>query len=83
MLTPILAVHSYDPSYWVTHARRAMGSVVELVVGDAPPGVVDWAFDEIERLEQSWSRFRDTSDLSILNASSGRDVDAAHGSGVR
>ena len=46
-----------------------MGSVVQVVVGDAPPGVVDWAFDEIESLEQSWSRFRDTSDLSILNAS--------------
>ena len=77
MLTPILTVHSYDPTYWVAHTRRAMGSVVQLVVGDAPPGVVDWAFDEIERLEQSWSRFRDTSDLSILNASPGRDIEVS------
>ena len=77
VLTPVVAVDSYDPGYWVTHARRAMGSVVQLVVGDAPTGLVDWAFDEIERLEQSWSRFRDTSDLSILNASPDRDVDAS------
>jgi thiamine biosynthesis lipoprotein len=77
VLTPVPTIHSYDPTYWVAHARKAMGSVAQLVVGDAPPGVVDWAFEEIERLEQSWSRFRDTSELSILNASPGRAVEVS------
>jgi FAD:protein FMN transferase len=77
MLTPALTIHTFDPTYWVARTRRAMGSVADLVVGDAPLGLVDWAFEEIERLEQSWSRFRDTSDLSILNASPGRDVEVS------
>ncbi len=75
MLTPVLTVDAHDPTYWVAHTRRAMGSVAQVVVGDAPLGLVDWAYEEIERLEQSWSRFRETSDLSILNVSPDRDVE--------
>lgn len=48
-----------------------MGSRAQIVVGDAPGGVVDWALEELERLEQCWSRFRPTSELSRLNANAG------------
>jgi len=46
-----------------------MGSTATVIVGDAEPELVDWAMRELERLEQSWSRFRPDSDLSLLNGS--------------
>jgi thiamine biosynthesis lipoprotein len=57
--------------YWIERRVRAMGSVAHLVVGDAPDGVCDWALEELERLEQCWSRFRPDSELAHLNARAG------------
>jgi thiamine biosynthesis lipoprotein len=48
-----------------------MGSEVHIVAGDAPAGVLDWAIDELECLEQCWSRFRPDSELTRLNATPG------------
>ena len=56
----------------VRTARAAMGSVAHVVVGDAPDGVVDWALQELERLEQCWSRFRTDSELSRAQREPGR-----------
>ncbi|MGE0877755.1 MAG: FAD:protein FMN transferase [Acidimicrobiia bacterium] len=56
---------------WVEHQFRAMGSPSHLLLGDAPDSLVQWAVDEIERLEQCWSRFRSDSELNVLNDSSG------------
>jgi thiamine biosynthesis lipoprotein len=57
--------------YWTERRGRAMGSGVHIVAGDAPANVLDWAIDELERLEQCWSRFRSDSELTRLNASAG------------
>jgi thiamine biosynthesis lipoprotein len=48
-----------------------MGSGAHVLLGDAPDGAADWAVDELERLEQCWSRFRTDSELSRLNANPG------------
>jgi thiamine biosynthesis lipoprotein len=54
---------------------RAMGSDCRVVVvhDDArdPEVLLDGARDEVERLEQAWSRFRPTSELSALDARGG------------
>jgi thiamine biosynthesis lipoprotein len=63
----ILSLLDAGDPYWSPRTARAMGSRAELVVGDAPSGVVDWALTELERLEQCWSRFRPDSELSRLN----------------
>lgn len=60
--------------YWIERELRAMGSTVQLIVGDADAMLVDWAVAELERLEQCWSRFRADSELSALNASAGEWV---------
>ena len=52
---------------WHDVAIRAMGSPGRLIVGDAPLALVRWALDELERLEQCWSRFRSDSELCRLN----------------
>jgi thiamine biosynthesis lipoprotein len=67
-----------DP-YWSERVVGAMGSTAHIIAGDAPAGVVDWATDELERLEQCWSRFRTDSELARLNARGGTwtDVSAA------
>ena len=53
---------------WTTLRFAAMGCPVELQLqGD--PALGSWARDEIERLEQCWSRFRADSELSRLNRS--------------
>lgn len=62
------------PGYWVERRFRAMGSTAHLLVGDAHEALVDWAVAEIERLEQSWSRFRPDSELVRLGARSGEWV---------
>ncbi len=41
VLTPVLTVRSYDPTYWVADTFRAMGSSAQLVIGDSPPGAMD------------------------------------------
>jgi thiamine biosynthesis lipoprotein len=63
--------------YWIETRGRAMGSTVHMVVGDAPDGVMTWAVNELERLEECWSRFRPTSELSRVNARAGEWVDVS------
>ena len=70
----VLTIAHHDPDYWTEHVERAMGSTVHLIVGDARPELVRWGVEEIERLEQAWSRFRPSSELSMLNASTGQPV---------
>ena len=61
---------------WTTLTFTAMGCPVELQLqGD--PALGGWARDEIERLEQSWSRFRDDSELCRLNRSNERAVEVS------
>jgi thiamine biosynthesis lipoprotein len=66
-----LAVPVND-AYWTDRSLRAMGTTARVLAGGAPHGVLEWAFEEIERLEDSWSRFRPGSELSELNRSEGR-----------
>jgi thiamine biosynthesis lipoprotein len=63
--------------YWDQRSGRALGSSAHVVLGDAPDGVMAWAFDEIERLEQCWSRFRPDSELSALNTGAGEWTDVS------
>lgn len=51
-----------------------MGSPAHLIVGGAHEPLLEWAVDEIERLEQSWSRFRPTSEVSRVMATPGEWV---------
>jgi thiamine biosynthesis lipoprotein len=64
-------------TYWNERRGRALGTTAHLVLGDAPDDVMAWAFDEIERLEQCWSRFRPDSELSALNAGAGEWTDVS------
>jgi thiamine biosynthesis lipoprotein len=57
---------------------KAMGSMAHVYVLDAAPLLLDWAVNEVERLEQLWSRFRPTSDLTRLNAAAGLGPVAVH-----
>ncbi len=50
---------------------RAMGSDIHVVVVGGPPGLVDDARARVDRLEQLWSRFLPTSEISQLNAHAG------------
>jgi FAD:protein FMN transferase len=50
---------------------RAMGSDAHVVVLDPPAGVLEWACDEIGRLEKLWSRFLTDSDLNRCNRAAG------------
>jgi FAD:protein FMN transferase len=59
-------------SYWRQFDVTAMGSPATVIVGRAPVGATDWAASCLEQLEQCWSRFRPTSELSDLNRSAGR-----------
>jgi thiamine biosynthesis lipoprotein len=61
-------------TYWTRRCAAAMGSTAEVVLGDASDDVMSWVFSEIERLEQCWSRFRQASELSALNARAGEWV---------
>ena len=63
--------------YWTDRHELAMGTTAQFVVGDAPDGVVDWAVEELERLEQCWSRFRPSSELCALNANAGTWTDVS------
>lgn len=48
-----------------------MGSDAHLIVGDTDPALVEWAEQEVERLELSWSRFLATSELTRIHDSAG------------
>jgi FAD:protein FMN transferase len=63
--------------YWQERVARAMGTEAHVVVGDAPAGVTEWAFAELERLEQCWSRFRVDSELARVNAARGSWIDVS------
>jgi FAD:protein FMN transferase len=51
-----------------------MGSTAHLVVRGGTEALVEWALDEVARLERSWSRFLPDSDVSRLNRTTGRPV---------
>lgn len=51
-----------------------MGSSAHLIVGGADDPLVQWAVDEVERLEACWSRFRPCSEVSRVTANAGRWV---------
>ena len=48
-----------------------MGTTVRLYFTDGRPGLEGQLLTLLERLEQAWSRFRDDSEISLLNASGG------------
>jgi thiamine biosynthesis lipoprotein len=58
-------------SSWAERRALAMGSPAVIIAGDADAGALDWALDELVRLEQCWSRFRVDSQLSRLNRAAG------------
>ncbi len=53
---------------------RAMGTDVHLVVVGGPQAVIEAGAAMVRRLDRRWSRFRPTSEISRLNASSGTPV---------
>jgi thiamine biosynthesis lipoprotein len=53
---------------------RVMGTDAHVVVVGGPPGLCERAEARLERFEAQWSRFRDTSEISRLNAAAGRPV---------
>jgi thiamine biosynthesis lipoprotein len=63
--------------YWIERRSRAMGTTTHVVIGDAPAGLDAWAFAEIERLEQCWTRFRPDSELAHLHERAGDWVDVS------
>ncbi len=73
----MLTVPGSEVADWHDVAIRAMGSPGRLIVGDAPLALVRWALDELERLEQCWSRFRSDSELCRLNRSSESRVEVS------
>jgi thiamine biosynthesis lipoprotein len=76
---PVIDARTIDvrDTYWSQRFVRAMGSEAHIVVGDAPDSVADWAPAELERLEQSWSRFRSDSELVHLNSCAGEWADVS------
>lgn len=71
----ILSVLTYKtlskPDEPITYARYLMGTIVEITVKEARPGVVEAAFAEIERLEALMSSYIPTSDVSKVTAAAG------------
>src|SRR5207244_4618311 len=53
---------------------RAMGTDVHVVIVGARPGMPELARRFVEDLEDRWSRFRSTSEISMLNALAGLPV---------
>jgi thiamine biosynthesis lipoprotein len=53
---------------------RVMGTDAHLVVCGGPAGLCEQAARSLDRLEARWSRFRDDSEISRLNAAAGRPV---------
>jgi len=58
---------------------RVMGTDAHVVVVGGPPGLCARAAARLERLEAQWSRFRDSSEVSRLNAAAGRPVVVSRG----
>jgi FAD:protein FMN transferase len=60
------------PLEWSVRRFHAMGSDAHVLVRSTnAPALARWAVREVERLEQSWSRFRRDSDLMVLNRAAG------------
>jgi thiamine biosynthesis lipoprotein len=60
------------PAGSVSRARYLMGTVCEIVAyGDPEAGAIEAAFEEISRLEQVLSDYREDSELSRLNRAAG------------
>ncbi len=53
---------------------RAMGTEVHVAVVGSAPALLDVAEKRIRALERRWSRFLETSEISVLNRSAGRPV---------
>ena len=53
---------------------RAMGSMVHVVVVGGSLGLLETARERVEDLERKWSRFRPTSEISLMNQMAGRPV---------
>jgi thiamine biosynthesis lipoprotein len=71
----VLGLHVLtSPPHWHERRFHAMGSPAHLIAGGAHEPLVQWAVDEVERLEQCWSRFRPTSEVSQLMANAGEWV---------
>jgi thiamine biosynthesis lipoprotein len=51
-----------------------MGSDAHVIVVGGPAGLIDEAQRRVEELEQLWSRFREDSEISVLNRAAGRPV---------
>jgi FAD:protein FMN transferase len=56
------------------HHFRAMGSQAHVVLVGGTPDLIDFARRRIEQLEQRWSRFIPTSEISSVNANAGSAV---------
>ncbi len=55
----------------VTDGRYAMGTILEVTVQKGAVGVLNSIFEEVDRIESELSSYREDSQLSILNRSSG------------
>ncbi|MBK5289353.1 MAG: FAD:protein FMN transferase, partial [Acidimicrobiia bacterium] len=53
---------------------QVMGTTAQVIAVDGPPGLVDDAVAQLERLESQWSRFRPDSEISRLNERPGVPV---------
>lgn len=60
------------------HLGRVMASELRIVAIDPRPGQIDDARSFLDQLEQRWSRFLPTSDISRLNTRAGELVEVAH-----
>ena len=56
---------------------KAMGSDVHAIVVGGPNGLAERARERIDELEQRWSRFRPSSEISRLNAQAGQPVEVS------
>lgn len=56
---------------------RAMGTDCHIVVRGGTASDVEWAQEEVDRLEGLWTRFRADSELSRLNAAQGASMPAS------
>jgi FAD:protein FMN transferase len=71
-----LAEAQRAPQTWVEFSFFAMGTENTVLIGDGPESIndmctYDWLIAEVERLEQTWSRFRPDSELNRFLAAVG------------
>ena len=62
---------------WRERRFGAMGSAAHLVVRGGSDALVEWAVEEVARLERLWSRFIPDSDVGRLNRTTARPVQVA------